>query len=553
MTRSGGFYPKFACGVTIVASAVLLLASAAWAQYTAVTVYQYPGTSNNTTGLTNTSLIAQGPDGNLYMTDQVDGKYGSGSVYQISPSGKFSTVYSFCKEAGACITTGALPDGGITLGSDGNFYGTVQNGGTDGFGQVFKLTPAGLRSTVYNFTGALPGDGGAPDYPVFLATDGDLWGVQNNSCGGLFKLTLKGKISNFPFSCSNGSNPNLFTQGSDGNFYGTTLRGGDAACNGCGVVYKATQAGVITVLHTFQGTSITPEDGEFPQGVLVEGPDGNYWGVTQQPYGTIFKISPAGEFTLVYSFAGPPNDGDYPVAGLTLGSDGNFYGTTNSGGSDNAGAIFRISTSGDYSVLYNFVASASGPGFGPCTVMFQHTNGTFYGSTCGNSLGGSFFYSLDVGLAPFVRPAAQSGAVGATVEFLGQNFTGATEVEFDGVSATFDVVSDTELTAVVPATAKTGVVKVVTPTKTFTAIGKFRVLPTIASISPTSGPVGTVVTITGTGLAGATKVTVDGKVASFTVVSSTEITVTVPSTASTGKITVTTAGGSVSSATFTVT
>ena len=535
--------------ISVAAMATLFLSTMAIAQ-TVAGLYEYPGVSNNTTGLSNTSQVAQGLDGNIYMTDQLDGEYGLGSVFNISPAGDPTTLYSFCEEGGACATTGALPFGGVTMGSDGNFYGTVQNGGTYGFGQVFKLTSKGVRTTVYNFTGANPGDGGPSEYPVFLASDGDLWGVQTNGCGGVFKLTLKGAISSYPFDCTNGSNPNLPTEGSDGNFYGTTARGGDASCGGCGVAYKATTGGKITVLYTFTDSST---DGAYPQGVLVEGPDGNYWGVTQQPYGVIFKISPAGEFTQVHAFAGPPNDGDFPYVGLTLGSDGNFYGTTGGGGSDNAGTIFRVSPGGDYSVLYSFVASAAGPGFGPCTVMFQNTNGTFYGNTCGNSLGGSYFYSLDMGLAPFVHTVSQSGEVGATIEFLGQDFTGTTEVEFGGASATFKVVSDTELTAVVPTAAVTGLVSVVTSTGTLTATSKFKVLPTIKSISPTSGPVGTLVTVTGSGLTGATSVTVDGKTASFTVVSSSEITVTVPSTAKTGKIVVTTAGGSATSKTFTVT
>jgi uncharacterized repeat protein (TIGR03803 family) len=537
---------------SVAAVATLSLPMMAIAQ-TVAGLYEYPGTNNNTTGLTNTASIAQGLDGNNYMSDQTDGEYGLGSVYDISPAGNPTTLYSFCEEGGSCSTTGALPFGGVTLGSDGNFYGTVQNGGTYGFGQVVKLTSKGVRTTVYNFTGALPGDGGAPDYPVFLATDGDLWGVQNNSCGGVFKVTLKGVISNYAFDCTNGSNPNLPTEGSDGNFYGTTIRGGDASCGGCGVIYKVTPAGKITVLYTFTASS---SDGAYPYGVLVEGSDGNYWGVAEQGgtvgAGSIFKISPSGKFTQVYSFTGAP-DGAYPITGLTLGSDGNFYGTTNSGGENNAGAIFEITTSGKYSVLYSFVPSTVGPGFGPCTVMFQNTNGIFYGNTCGNSLGGSYFYSLNMGLSPFVRTVSPSGQVGATIEFLGQNFTGTTEVEFAGVAATFKVVSATELTAVVPTTAVTGLVSVVTPSGKLTATSNFLVLPTIKTIAPDSGPTGTLVTVTGSGLTGATSVTVDGKTASFTVVSSTEITVTVPSTAKTGKIVVTTKGGSATSTTFTVT
>ena len=555
MTRSERLRSRLGSRAALVV-AVLALASTGMAQ-TVTSLYPYPGTSNNTTGLTNTAQLAQGPDGNIYSTDQLDGTYGQGSVYDISPSGEFSSVYSFCEEGPNCVTTGAIPFGGVTLGPDGNFYGTVRQGAADGNGQVFKLTPKGVRTTVYNFTGANPGDGGFPIYPVFLSSDGDLWGVRPNTyCGGVFKLTLKGAISNFPLAasaCDNGANPNLPTQGSDGNFYGTAQGGGGSPCQpGCGVVYKVTPAGKITVPYKFQGGT----DGAYPQGVLVEGTDGDFWGVTQggsKNYGTIFKISPSGEFSVVYTFTGG-TDGGGAVAGLTLGSDGNFYGTAE-GGPDGAGMIFQITPAGTLSVEYSFVASAIGPGFGPCTVLMQHTSGKFYGSTCGNSLGGSFFYALDMGLPPFVRTVAQSGKVGATVTFFGQDFTDTTEVEFDGTEATFKVISASELTAVVPAAAVTGLVSVVTSSNgTFTALSKFKVLPTAKSFSPTSGPVGTPVTITGTALTGANKVTIDGKSAAFTVNSRTKITATVPTTAATGKVAVTTAGGSATApGTFTVT
>lgn len=551
LLRSKGTY-----GVAIAAAALLLFSSTTLAQ-TVTSLFQYPGESNNTTALTNTALLAQGADGNIYSTDALDGKFGQGSVYSISPAGEFATLYSFCAEGPNCVTTGAIPVGGVTLGSDGNFYGTVRQGGAQGFGQVFRVTPEGVRTTLYNFTGAnvAGGDGGSPIYPVFLTNGGNLWGVQTQTiCGAVFKLTLTGKISTFPFTanaCPNGANPNLPTLGSDGNFYGTTQGGGGSPCQpGCGVVYKVTPAGKITVLYKFQGTT----DGAFPQGVLVQGTDGNFWGVTQQGngvFGTIFKISPSGEFKVVHAFTGG-TDGGGSVAGLTLGSDGNFYGTAEAG-PDGAGEIFRVTPAGGFSILYGFVPSADGPGFGPCTVMLQHTNGKFYGSTCGNSLGGSFFYSLDVGLPSFVRTLTQSGAVGATVTFLGEDFTSATKVEFGGAPATFKVVSDTELTAIVPAAAVTGAVKVITSKGTLTATSKFKVLPTIKSINPTSGPLGTLVTVTGTGLTGATKVTVGGVAATFKAVSSTDVQVKVPTTAKTGAISITTAGGTASSAKFTVT
>ncbi len=332
---------------------------------------------------------------------------------------------------------------------------------------------------------------------------------------------------------------------------GTTHNGGpNSAC--CGTVYKSTAAGKVTVLYTF------PSGQGSPVGQLVQGAGGNFWGVTNGvPFIScreLFKVSSSGDFAVVQTFGGQPNDLCNAVSGLIVGSDGYMYGVTSAGGSANYGAIYRVNPStGDLAVISSFCSGPTCVIYDPQPVLAQDTNGTFYGNTAGSSDGGSDFFSLDTGLGPFVRTESQSGKVGAKVTFLGQDFTGATKVEFGGAPATFKVVSDTELTAVVPAAAVTGVVSVVTSAGTLTATSNFKVLPTIKSISPTSGPVGTVVTITGTGLTGATSVTVDGKAASFTVVSSTEITVTVPSDAKTGKITVTTAGGTASSKTFTVT
>jgi len=147
-----------------------------------------------------------------------------------------------------------------------------------------------------------------------------------------------------------------------------------------------------------------------------------------------------------------------------------------------------------------------------------------------------------------------TGKVGKTVEMIGQGFTGTTSVSFNGTAATFTVSSDTYLTAVVPAGAKTGTVTVVTPGAILKSNRRFLVTPAILSFSPPSGQVGTPVTITGTSFTGATKVTFGGvKATAFTVDTDSQITATVPTGAVTGKIQVTTAGGTATSATtFTV-
>jgi hypothetical protein len=194
-------------------------------------------------------------------------------------------------------------------------------------------------------------------------------------------------------------------------------------------------------------------------------------------------------------------------------------------------------------------------GFFPQTGLVQHTNGKFYGVTesGGQTVNGGEYYSLNVGLGPFVSLVSVWGKVGATIEVLGQGFTGTTSVKLGGTAANFTIVSDTYLTAKVPA-GSSGFVTVTAPGGTLTSSRKFFVTPVVTSFAPPSGPVGTQVVITGNGLIQATKVAFGNKSAAFVVNSDTKITATVPAGAVTNKISVTTPGGKASSKTkFTVT
>jgi hypothetical protein len=162
-------------------------------------------------------------------------------------------------------------------------------------------------------------------------------------------------------------------------------------------------------------------------------------------------------------------------------------------------------------------------------------------------------FSLDVGLGPFVSLVLWSGKVGQSVQVLGQGFTGTTAVKVGGSAASFNVVSDNYLTAVVPA-GTSGNVTVTTPGGTLTSSRQYKVVPIISGISPGSGPVGSSVVITGTGLTQASKVTFGSKAAAFTVNSDTQVTATVPVGAVTNKISITTPGGKATSPSkFTVT
>ena len=183
-------------------------------------------------------------------------------------------------------------------------------------------------------------------------------------------------------------------QATDGNFYGTTYTGGASGnCQGgCGTIFKITSAGTLTTLHSF-----TWYDGASPVGALVQGSDGNLYGTTygggaEPRVGTVFKITPGGTLTTLYSFCAQANctDGQQPYAGLVRGSDGNFYGTTLEGGANtgcslgagSCGTVFKITPGGALTTLHSFCAQAGcADGGNPYAGLVQGSDGNFYGTT----------------------------------------------------------------------------------------------------------------------------------------------------------------------------
>jgi uncharacterized repeat protein (TIGR03803 family) len=194
----------------------------------------------------------------------------------------------------------------------------------------------------------------------------------------------------FAKSGSDGETPYAgLIQGSDGNFYGTTYFGG---ASGFGTVFKVTPSGTETVLYSFAGGS----DGEHPYAGVIQGSDGNFYGTTYQGgtsgNGTVFKLTPSGTETVLYSFAGGSSDGANPEAGVIQGSDGNFYGTTLQGGASGLGIVFELTPGGTETILHTFAGGGS-DGANPSANLVQGSDGNLYGSTGagGTSGNGTFF------------------------------------------------------------------------------------------------------------------------------------------------------------------
>lgn len=513
---------------------------------------------DRTTG-TNTQdfKFTQARDGNLYVTANQGGivngncLFGCGQVLAMTPAGVVTSVHAF-----DIVAEGSFPRGGLTLGADGNLYGVLSGGSVNGSGSIFKMTTAGVTSVLHAFTSAE----GNVSYPPIQATDGNFYGTTSGGSfvGVLYKLTAAGKFTvlhNFNRFVE-GDGGGAVVQGADGKLYTAAAEG----AVGLGTVLQFTTAGAVKILHNF------PIDRSEGSGIFtpVQAPDGNFYGVCNQggaqSFGTIWKISPAGVFKLLHSFNGT-SDGQYAADALSVGTDGNLYGLTEfqgvNGGPGSGGTIFQITTAGIFKVLFGFTLGNSASGQFPNTRLTQHTNGLFYGITenGGGPDSDGTFYDLNNGLAAFAMVRAASGKVGAQVGILGQGFTSATVVKFGGVAATTTALTgSTYVLATVPAGALSGVVTVTTGATVLTGNKTFKVTPSITGFSPAHGLAGASVVISGTGLTQATRVTFGGVVApGFTVNSDAKITVTVPVGAKTGKIGVTTKGGSaVSAATFTV-
>jgi uncharacterized repeat protein (TIGR03803 family) len=345
---------KRACITLVVCTAAAIAAPA----QTFTTLYSFDGTDGR-----DPAGVIQGTDGNFYgMTSHGGYLYcqdGCGTIFKVTPGGTLTTLHLFCAQTNCSDGRSPSPSAGLIQAIDGNFYGTTEYGGPNGYGTVFRITPGGTLTTLYSF------------------------------CA--------------PSSCPDGAVPTAgLIQATDGNFYGTTPAGGAYL----GTVFRITPEGTLTTLHTFCQTDCA--DGYNPSAGLIQAIDGNFYGTTEHAGahggGTVFKITPAGTLTTLYSFCAQKGcaDGSSPSAALIQATDGNFYGTTSAGGSSSncqggCGTLFEITSTGTLGTLHSFDNTY---GRWPAGLV-QATDGSFYGTTgyggsnnCANGCGTIFHLAV---------------------------------------------------------------------------------------------------------------------------------------------------------------
>jgi len=438
-----------ACGVFLLwatAAAVLpaQTANISPAAPTFTTLQLFDGTN----GGTPLAALIQGTDGNLYGTTYGGGDamcpLGCGTVFKTTPGGTITTLYTFCAQLNC--PDGSNPYAGLVQAANGDFYGTTYKGGASGYGTVFKITADGALTTLHSFDLT---DGELPQGGLVQAANGNLYGATYGGGlkgdGTIFRITPEGTLTtlhNFcsQVNCNDGYYPeSALVQGADGNFYGTANGGG---ANNKGTIFRITPGGALTTLYSFCSQSDCM-DGTYPEAGLVQPANGDFYGTTTagglHNLGTVFKITLGGALATLHNFAF--TDGESPRATLVAGSDGNFYGTTPGGGAGGYGTAFNITPSGSLTTLYSFCVQNDGgcaDGNDPTGGLVQATNGTFYGTTSeGGVLYAGTLFSLSVGLGPFVETHPTAGKVGTAVNILGTNFVGVTSVTFNGTAATF--------------------------------------------------------------------------------------------------------------------
>ncbi len=323
--------------------------------------------------------LIQGLDGSFYGVNGSGGANGGGTIFKLTQSGVFSVLHTFCSQTNC--TDGTLPEGGVIQDAAGNFYGATNQGGAYGKGTLYEITNSGTFSVLHSFCALTQCyDGASPTGNLVMGSDGNFYGTTLTggtivSDGGtVYQWTPSGKfkvIYSFciNFQCSDGDTPlDGLAEGSTGGFYGVTAASGDSDS----LVYSVSSTGDQRTLYYFcpQGACLLSAP---PTGPLIWGSDGYYYGVTA---GAAYSEAVSGPNAPLYIFCsqGSCADGTYPAVGMIQGSDGSFYGGTSAGGSTYSGVIYKL-TNGTLAgpVQLNFAEQSVTPG-GPAQLTWAVSN-----------------------------------------------------------------------------------------------------------------------------------------------------------------------------------
>jgi uncharacterized repeat protein (TIGR03803 family) len=349
-------------------------------------LYSFTGSAD---GGTPSSGVIRDSAGNFYGTTYSGGSAGLGTVYKLDTSGHETVLHSFTGGA-----DGATPIGGVIRDAAGNLYGTTINGGPSNAGVVYKINTTGQENILYNFGGGA--DGAGPTCGVIRDAAGNLYGTTaggGSGYGTVYKLDTTGHetvLHSFTAG-QDGVTPQAgVTRDSAGNLYGTTIGGG---LGFTGVVYKVTPTGGESVLYSFTGGS----DGGFPYAGVVRDSAGNLYGAATiggpSSGGVVYKLDPAGHQTVLYGF-GMGAGGSSPDSAPVLDSAGNLYGTTELGGLANNGVVYEIDNSGHQTVLYSFPGDSGGAD--PTSGVIRDSAGNLYGTAgSGGPANAGVVYKLD--------------------------------------------------------------------------------------------------------------------------------------------------------------
>lgn len=416
------------------------------------TDYQTIHDFNYSDGANPQGSLLRASDGYFYGLTAAGGANDYGVYYRVSESGSFTKL--------ADLTTINSPLGNLIEASDGNFYGMAPSFGMS-CGSVFRATPSGVITILYNFTGTGAAASGCYPYGSLVqASDGFLYGLTGdggaNNNGTIFKISLAGTFTKLhDFGSEGRYGRGALVQGTDNKLYGYAS---DLGAFGGGTVFSITTSGAFTTVYDFSFSN-----GAQPLGTPAAGSDGDLYGVTAQGgdfgYGVVFRLKYDGTFAKLHDF--DLNDGALPLGALTQNPDGNFYGLTANGGASNSGVVYRISPTGTFLKLHDLQGSPE--------AAHPNINAVLIPTSAPPPAGLSI-----TSLSP------SSGYTGSIVAIHGTGFSsvpGNNTVTFNGTSASVTTSSTTVINTVVPSGATTGLVSVTVGSVTVNSPGNFTVVP----------------------------------------------------------------------------